>query len=193
LLVLAVAPATQAGIRPVGDPIRAGSWGQRFVYETGGEDMDAFTCETARDVVNVLAVGIVKGGPFESPTLRAFDVPQWRLVSESADVWPHFAVGATYVNPVDRLCFEIWFGSEPEEPVSFVLAAWRPGEVGSLEAFSLSWSGLLGWESSDRGVWVVSAASPMDNPLMAPIPAPAAAALAGVGLGIACLVKRRMG
>lgn len=176
LAAVVVTPITQGGIVPVGDPIPGHSWGQRFVYDTGGAGP-----------VNVLAVRIVAGGPFESPTLRDFDVPGWRLLRESGGTTPNFAVGAGPTNPVDRLSFEIWFESEPEDPVSFVFAAWRPGEVRSLEAFRLSWAGKL--QTSWDCVWVVDEEDPFDNPL---IPAPAAVVLGGLGLGVVGWFKRRL-
>ncbi len=176
LAALVITPITQGGIQPVGDPIAGHSWGQRFVYETGGAG-----------AVNVLAVQITYGGPFESPTLRDFDAPGWRLVRESGGKPPSFAVGAGHTNPVDRLGFEVWFESEPDDPVSFVFAAWRPGEVRSLEAFRLSWAGEL--QSAWDCVWMVDEEPPFDNPL---VPAPAAVVLGGVGLSVVGWFKRRL-
>lgn len=174
--VLVITPITQGGIQAVGDPIPGGSWGQRFVFETVGTTP-----------IEVFAVRIAYGGPFEGPALRAFDAVGWQSVLERPSGVPTLAAARSRTNHVNRLGFEVWFDAEPSDPVAFVFAAYAPGQVQPLEAYRLSWSGQLNtaWDC----VWVDEPDNGFDNPT---IPAPAAAVLSGVGLGVVWVLRRSM-
>ncbi|MEW6252470.1 MAG: hypothetical protein AB1716_17670 [Planctomycetota bacterium] len=175
LLAGAACGCAAAGIVPIGDPISGQSWGQKFAYEA-----------PAGTVVQ-LGARIFDGGPFESPTFSAFDAPDWALTFENHPTAPTLAYAGTQSNPVVALGFEVWFEPEPSEPVSFVFAAWAPGQETPLEAYRLTWLGNGGTAGPDFK-WISTPWVWLDNPT---VPAPAAVVLGATGLGIVGLLRRR--
>jgi len=175
VIVASICPTSSASIQPRGDPIYGSSWGQCFDY-TDPRD----------GTVDLVAVSILSGGPFEAPTFRKFDVPEWDVLVEYPTGSPELAAAGTYTNPVAALSFELWFESEPEDPVSLWFGAWRPGELLSFEGYTLSWAG-----GGQRCVWVAQPDPvPVERPQL--IPAPGAALLCAVGLSLVGWVQRRL-
>jgi hypothetical protein len=164
--VTAMCQVAVAGIVPVGDVLTGGSWGQRFEFNS----FDASS-------VDLVAVFLETGGPFEAPTFRGWDSPDWEIGLDAPDL---AAAGSS--SPVEKLGFGVWFEAEPADPLSFIFGAWRPGEQTPFEAYELSWTGgkLRVWSGAPVPVGDIH--RPIDG--SHGVPVLPAALLGAVGVGV---------
>ncbi|MFG0329795.1 MAG: hypothetical protein ACF8PN_07860 [Phycisphaerales bacterium] len=159
-------PTATGDFVPIGDPNKGNSWSQAFQ-------------ETGVGLFDLVAVRIVSGGPFDSPTHRSFNRAGWATVYEQGGASPTLgtAVGPSTTNLIWRIHFE----SDMPEPLEFDFVAFRGNTL--LEEANAKWDGAA-WTIRLSNNW-----NPTRNMLL-PLPMPAAIACAGLG-GVLFTNRRR--
>lgn len=167
LTVALVAAAARGDLVASGNPLPGNSWGQRF-NERGVGPFD------------LVAVQMVSGGTFKSPTHRSFSVGGWSNGLEWGGASPY---QATAFGPsTSNLTWAIWFDTLQSTPIVFDFVAFN-GNV-KLEEARASWSG---------SAWSIQASSSW-NPTrgeLTSIPLPTPMALAVVGMAAVGLAYRK--
>ena len=180
IVIVAICSSARADIQPLSGSMISDdtfvldeNWGQEFAY-------DSSTAATAGPI-DLLAVELVDGGPFDLPVFRGLPSQQhWHLL------WQTPAAASVGGDPVDTLSFELWFNSDPVEPLAIQLAAFASdGGMFPQQAFHAAWDGGE-WAFSPSG-WNITRAEAMGSHL----PAPGAAVLGLIGLGLVGWVKQR--
>ena len=175
----ALVPCAMAGFQPIGDPIAGDSWAQRFVYDG-----------STAGAIDLVAVQMIHGGPFESPTFREFTPidGSWGILWElppSATPWIASAwtdPAAPNYNPTESLSFDLWFVSDEWDPLGFMITAFQPGAQAPVETATMEWDGAAWTITSDY--WDITRQE------IVCIPAPGAVLLGVVGLGLVGTLKR---
>jgi len=163
-LVVGLVPA-MADLQPVGDPLALGSWGQRFIADTG--------------TYNAIEIEWVSGfgGGFKLPAISNFSDSSWALTANTAKL-----AAASGPQHTKDLQFDIDFVANSNVPGVFEFWATMNGT--KVDSAVASWNG---------GAWSFGALN--EQPPTIPTPEPTVMLLLGMmgtlGLGVPKLLKRR--